>query len=110
MLKSAGYAAVSARNALEALERVREHGPDLVIMDVMMPQAGGVTLLHELRGDNLLRHIPIIMLTGVNPKAFAHHLKMVNVGAGEALPPPDAYLEKPLDPEMLLRTIRKLLP
>ena len=31
-------------------------------------------------------------------------------GAGEALPPPDAYLEKPLDPEMLLRTIRKLLP
>ena len=110
VLKSAGYAAVSARNALDALERVREHAPDLVIMDVMMPQAGGVTLLHELRGDNLLRHIPIIMLTGVSPKAFAHHLKMVNVGAGEALPPPDAYLEKPLDPEMLLRTIRKLLP
>lgn len=110
VLKSAGYAAVSARNALEGLERAREHAPDLVIMDVMMPQAGGVTMLHELKIDAHLRHIPVIMLTGVNPKAFAHHLKMVNAGAGEALPPPDAYLEKPLDPEMLLRTIRKLLP
>jgi CheY-like chemotaxis protein len=110
VLKSAGYAAVPARNALEGMERARERAPDLVIMDVMMPQAGGVTMLRELRGDKLLRHVPIIMLTGVNPKAFAHHLKMVNVSAGQSLPPPDAYLEKPLDPEMLLRTIRKLLP
>jgi CheY-like chemotaxis protein len=78
-------------------------------MDVMMPQAGGVTMLHELKVDAHLRHIPVIMLTGVNPKAFAHHLKMVNVGAGEALPPPDAYLEKPLDPELLLVHIRRLL-
>jgi CheY-like chemotaxis protein len=91
------------------LERVRERAPDLVIMDVMMPQAGGVTMLHELKGDKLLRNIPVIMLTGVNPKAFSHHLKMVNARTGEALPPPDAYLEKPLDPEVLLRTIRKLL-
>jgi CheY-like chemotaxis protein len=98
VLKSAGYAAVSARNALEGLERVREHAPDLV------------TMLHELKVDTHLRHIPVIMLTGVNPKAFAHHLKMVNVRSGEALPPPDAYLEKPLDPEVLLHTIRKLLP
>jgi CheY-like chemotaxis protein len=110
VLKSAGYAAVSARNAREGLERARERAPDLVIMDVMMPPAGGVAMFHALKADKDLRHIPVIMLTGVNPKAFAHHLKMVNVSTGEALPPPDAYLEKPLDPEMLLSTIRKLLP
>ncbi|MCK7506132.1 MAG: hypothetical protein MZV70_20000 [Desulfobacterales bacterium] len=50
-------------------------------MDVMMPQAGGVTLFQEIKKDEQLKHIPVIMLTGVSAKAFAHHLKMLNVRA-----------------------------
>jgi CheY-like chemotaxis protein len=109
VLRSAGYEAVPARNAVEGIQKARELQPDLVIMDVMMPQAGGVTLFHEIRRDERLRFTPLIMLSGVSPKAFAHHLKMLNAVGDAPLAPPEAYLEKPLDPARLVETIRRLL-
>jgi DNA-binding response OmpR family regulator len=78
-------------------------------MDVMMPQAGGVTLFQEIKKDTRLRHIPVIMLSGVSEKAFSHHLKMLNIRLDDTLPPPDAYMEKPLDPARLVKTIERLL-
>jgi CheY-like chemotaxis protein len=110
VLKTSGYKAVAARNAIEGLQKARELRPDLIIMDVMMPQAGGVTLFQEVKQDDRLKNIPVIMLTGVSEKAFSHHLKMINLRIDESLPPPDAYMEKPLDPEKLIAKIRGLLP
>ncbi|MFO7707766.1 MAG: response regulator [Desulfobacterales bacterium] len=110
VLKTEGFEAIAARNAVEGLQKAREEFPDLVIMDVMMPLAGGVTLYQEIKRDDRLKQIPVIMLTGVSEKAFSHHVKMVNLRVDEALPPPDAYLEKPLHPEKLIATIHQLLP
>jgi CheY-like chemotaxis protein len=109
VLKTRGYEPVAARNAIEGIQRARDVGPDLIIMDVMMPQAGGVTLFQELKKDERLRHLPVIMLTGVSEKAFSHHLHMLNVRMDESLPPPEAYMEKPLNPELLVATIERLL-
>jgi DNA-binding response OmpR family regulator len=109
VLRTEGYEAVAARNAMEGLQKARDIGPDLVIMDVMMPQAGGVTLFQEVKKDPRLKHVPIIMLTGVSEKAFSHHLKMLNIRIDDSLPPPDAYMEKPLDPARLVETIERLL-
>jgi CheY-like chemotaxis protein len=109
VLKTKGYEAVAARNANEGIQKAREIGPDLVIMDVMMPQAGGVTLFQEIKKDERLKHIPVIMLTGVSAKAFSHHLKMLNLRLNDSFPPPDAYMEKPLDPARLVETIERLL-
>jgi len=94
---------------MEGLQKARDIGPDLVIMDVMMPQAGGVTLFQEVKKDPRLKHVPVIMLTGVSEKAFSHHLKMLNIRIDDSLPPPDAYMEKPLDPARLVETIERLL-
>jgi len=109
VLKTEGYEAVAARNAIEGIKKALEVSPDLVIMDVMMPQAGGVTLFQEIKKDKRLRHIPVIMLSGVSEKAFTHHLKMLNIRIDDSLPPPDAYMEKPLDPAKLVATINRLL-
>jgi CheY-like chemotaxis protein len=109
VLKTEGYEAVPARNAIEGIKKALELSPDLVIMDVMMPQAGGVTLFQEIKKDKRLRHIPVIMLSGVSEKAFTHHLKMLNIRIDDSLPPPDAYMEKPLDPAKLVATINRLL-
>ena len=109
VLKTEGYEAVAARNAFEGIQKARDMVPDLVIMDVMMPQAGGVTLFQEIKKDTRLRHIPVIMLSGVSEKAFSHHLKMLNIRLDDTLPPPDAYMEKPLDPAKLVKTIERLL-
>jgi DNA-binding response OmpR family regulator len=109
VLKTQGYEAIAARNAVEGIRKAREVEPDLIIMDVMMPQAGGVTLFQEIKKDERLKHVPVIMLTGVSEKAFAHHLKMLNIRIDDSLPPPDAYMEKPLNPETLVATIERLL-
>jgi DNA-binding response OmpR family regulator len=109
VLKTEGYEPIPARNAIEGLQKARDQGPDLVIMDVMMPQAGGVTLFQEIKKDERLKHLPVIMLTGVSAKAFSHHLKMLNLRLDDSLPPPDAYMEKPLDPAKLVETIERLL-
>jgi CheY-like chemotaxis protein len=109
VLTTEGFEAVAARNAIEGLQKARAEVPDLVIMDVMMPSAGGVTLFQEIKRDDRLKHIPVILLTGVSEKAFSHHVKMVNLRINDTLPPPDAYIEKPLDPEKLLSTIQRLL-
>jgi len=109
VLRSEGYEPIAARNAVEGLQKARAIRPDLVIMDVMMPQAGGVTLFREIRRDEQLGRTPVIMLTGVSQKAFAHHLKMLDLANSVPLTPPEAYLEKPLEPARLVQTIRGLL-
>lgn len=109
VLKTQGYEAVTARNAVEGIRKAREVEPDLIVMDVMMPQAGGVTLFQEIKKDERLKHVPVIMLTGVSAKAFVHHLQMLNIRIDDSLPPPDAYMEKPLNPEILVATIERLL-
>ena len=109
VLKTQGYEAVTARNAVEGIRKAREVEPDLIVMDVMMPQSGGVTLFQEIKKDERLKHVPVIMLTGVSAKAFAHHLQMLNIRIDDSLPPPDAYMEKPLNPEILVSTIERLL-
>jgi DNA-binding response OmpR family regulator len=109
VLKTEGYEAVAARNALEGIKKARDVCPDLIIMDVMMPQAGGVTLFQELKKDAQLSQVPVIMLSGVSEKAFSHHLKMLNIRLDDSLPPPDAYMEKPLEPARLVATIERLL-
>lgn len=110
VLKTVGFEAVAARNAIEGIRKALEQLPDLIIMDVMMPQAGGVTLFQEIKKNDRLRHIPVILLTGVSEKAFSHHLKMLNIRLDDSLPPPDAYMEKPLDPEKLIALVQELLP
>jgi CheY-like chemotaxis protein len=109
VLRTGGYRGVAARNAVEALAKARALPPELIVMDVMMPEAGGVTLYQELKRDERLKRIPVIVLTGVSAQAFAHHLHMVNLCREESLPPPEGYLEKPLDPERLLGEIRRLI-
>ncbi len=92
------------------MRKAREHPPDLVILDVMMPEAGGVTLFRELKADERLRPGPGDRADGGQEKAFAHSPEVINLRSDETLPPPDAFLEKPLVPEALVALIRRLLP
>jgi CheY-like chemotaxis protein len=109
IFETSGYSAIVTRDGIEGLKKVKELSPDLIILDVMMPEAGGVTMYRELKTDPGLKNIPVIMLTAVGKKSFAHYLKMLNVKISDSIPEPDAYMEKPLDHEKLLKIARKLL-
>ena len=109
LLQDHGYETCSAKNGEEGWEMVREEHPMLICLDLLMPQKSGVKLYGQIRKDPTLKHIPVIMITGFGPpeypdidfKRFIHHRS--------AVPPPDGYLEKPIDRDTLLSTIARVL-
>jgi CheY-like chemotaxis protein len=64
-LKKKGYEVISAVDGEDALAKARDHTPDLVLLDVMMPKLNGFEVLYALKGEAGLRDIPVIMLTNL---------------------------------------------
>jgi CheY-like chemotaxis protein len=109
LFETSGYEPITTRNGKEGLQKAKELLPDLIILDVMMPEAGGVTMYRELKADQELKSIPVIMLTGVGKKSFSHYLKMLNIKVKDPIPQPNAYMEKPLDHEKLLELTKSII-
>jgi len=103
LLGDNGYATLTAENGAEAIARVKEAVPDLITLDVTMPEKSGVRCYRELREHGTWRDIPVIMITGISEdfRTFISSRKHV--------PPPDGYLAKPIDEAELLAMVRKLL-
>jgi CheY-like chemotaxis protein len=109
VLETNGYNATATKDGKEGIQKVKEDRPDLVILDVMMPEEGGVSMYRQLKTDNKLKDIPVVMLSGVESETFFHSLKMMNIGLEDPLPDPEAYVEKPPKAEGLLNIVQKLL-
>lgn len=99
-LESAGINVDFAHDGLQALDRVKESLPDIIILDVNMPRLDGWDVLWELRNSRETRHIPIIMLT------IESDGKSVTKGWSSGV---DCYLPKPFDPQELIMMTRRLL-
>lgn len=110
LFETNGYKPVATRDGKMGLQKAKEILPDLIILDVMMPGEGGVTMYQGLKTDDRLRDIPVIMLSAVAKKTFTHYVKMLNIRMNETIPEPDAYVEKPPDAEELLRLAMQLAP
>jgi diguanylate cyclase (GGDEF)-like protein len=94
------YEVIQAQNGEQALERVYERPPDLVILDYIMPKIDGRSVCKKLKKDVLLRHLPVIMLTGKGE--IKDKVEGLDAGA-------DDYIVKPFEPEELLARIRMIL-
>lgn len=102
VFETGGWEPQTARNGREGIAKARKSQPDLVLLDVMMPEEGGVAMYRELKTDPDLSAIPVVMLSAVEEETYAHYLKMLKAQSEGRIPEPDAYLEKPPDPEELL--------
>jgi len=109
LLKTSGYHPIMTRDGSEGLLKAREIDPDLIILDVMMPGEGGVQMYRQLKTDDTLMNIPVILLSGVAKNTFAHYLKMLNARMADSIPEPSAYLEKPPEAEDLLKLTERLI-
>jgi len=99
-LESGGFAVEVENNPLRVLPRLREQRPDLLVLDVMMPELDGVQLCHLIRGERSLRDIPIIFITA---KGEAED-RIAGFEAGV-----DDYLAKPFDTRELILRIGAVL-
>ena len=95
-----GFEVKFSNNPFEALGKARDFNPDLIILDVMMPDLDGFQLLRMIRSDNLLQKVPVIMLTAKS--GVEHRIKGLEQGA-------DDYLGKPFDSQELILRIRSIL-
>lgn len=94
------YNIYKADNGKEGYEKAIEHKPDLIIGDVMMPVWDGFEMCQKIKSNDLIAHIPLILLTAKNtPKDILFGTRK---GA-------DAYITKPFDPELLSEKVRQLL-
>jgi CheY-like chemotaxis protein len=109
LLETSGYQPLMTRDGNEGLKRAKDIFPDLIILDVMMPGEGGVQMYRQLKTDDSLCNIPVIMLSAVAQKTFSHYLNMVNARLKAPIPDPDAYIEKPPEAEDLLKMTATLI-
>jgi two-component system, OmpR family, alkaline phosphatase synthesis response regulator PhoP len=99
-LKAAGFAIGTATNGIDGLKKAHSVSPDLIVLDVMMPEMNGFAVCETLRGNPATASIPIVMLTGL----CSHISRLVGVEAGAT-----DYLIKPFDPGQLVSKVEKLL-
>jgi DNA-binding response OmpR family regulator len=99
-LQQAGYAVTTAADGAEALKKARTQMPDLIVLDVMLPEMDGFEICKVLRQDAATAKVPIIMLTA--KAAEIDRVLGLELGA-------DDYLTKPYSPRELLLRIKKIL-
>jgi two-component system phosphate regulon response regulator PhoB len=109
LLETSGYQPVTTRDGLDGVSKARTVKPDIIILDVMMPGEGGVQMYRNLKTDQKLASIPVVMLSAVEKISFYHYLNMLNSRLTCSIPQPAAYLEKPVDPDQLLLVLKYLL-
>ena len=107
LLETSGYRPIVANDGEEGIRKARAHKPSVIILDVMMPREGGVQMYRELKTDDELRGIPVIMLSAIAKKTFFHSQKMLNTYRGQTVPEPEAYIEKPPETEELLKILQE---
>lgn len=99
-LKDAGFAIGTANNGVDALVKTRSVSPDLIVLDLMLPQLNGLDICKTLRENPATASIPVIMLTGMDSY-------FTRVAGFEACI--NVYLTKPYQPEELVSKVEELL-
>ncbi|MBN1843330.1 MAG: response regulator [Deltaproteobacteria bacterium] len=109
VLEENGYLPILATNGEEAMDIIRQQKPDLIIMDILMPKQSGIRMYRELKTSEVLRNIPVIIYSGVAKRTALRAQAAQAEFMGESVPDPDAYLEKPVTPDRLAATVKKIL-
>jgi len=109
LLGDNGYDTISAENGRTGIEKARRDRPDLVCLDITMPEGTGIRFYRELKGDPALAATPVIIVTAVtglggDPEPVKHFLD-----TRKHLAPPEAFLAKPIDRQEFLATVAGVL-
>jgi two-component system sensor histidine kinase/response regulator len=97
IIKAAGYDIETASMGKEAWEKIQHSLPDLIVLDVMLPEMSGFEIARRAKADAILKKIPIIIMTALRSPSDVSEAKLAGA---------DEVLLKPLNPEQLIERIK----
>lgn len=100
LLEAKGYNTIQTRNGMEALELARQHKPDLILMDIQLPEVSGLEVTKWLKEENELHAIPVIAVTAFAMKGDEERIRQGGC---------EAYISKPISVNTFLETIETYL-
>jgi two-component system, cell cycle response regulator DivK len=100
LLEANGYRTIQTRNGVEAIELVRAHRPDLILMDIQLPEVSGLDVIQWLKKDETLKDIPVVAITAFAMKGDEEKIRQSGC---------EAYLSKPISVVKFLETVRTYL-
>lgn len=100
LLNANGYDTIETKEGLEAIGLTRNLLPDLIIMDIQLPEVSGLDITRKIKSDNSMRHIPVIAVTAFAMKDDEE--RILRAGC-------EAYLSKPIAIEYFMATVRRFL-
>jgi two-component system cell cycle response regulator DivK len=100
LLDAYGYATLQARGGIEALTIAREHGPNLILMDIQLPEVSGLEVTKWLKDDDRLREIPVIAVTAFAMKGDEERIRQGGC---------EAYISKPITIGSFIDTVRRFI-
>lgn len=109
VLEENGYTPLVARNGETGLSMARDESPDLIILDVLMPKQSGIRMYRELKTDESLKNIPVIILSGIAKRTFLRSQEALTEFGDQPIPEPNVYIEKPVEPIELAETVKGLI-
>ncbi len=108
-LQDNGFATVAASNGKEAMEKVRAGRPDLICLDITMPEESGVMFYRNLRDSAEYQSIPVIIVTAVTGYAGDPESFRKFISTRKQVPPPEGFFSKPIDQREFLAEVCRLL-
>ena len=109
LLNDNGYATISASNGKEGMEKVKSEKPDLVCLDISMPEESGIRFYRNLKDDAELSSTPVIVVTAVSgygkdPEPFKRF-----ISTRKQVPPPEGFFSKPIDRQEFIDKVKAVL-
>jgi len=101
VLQDNGYGTVTANDGAEALAAIEQSRPDLVLLDITMPEKSGVAVYRKIKEDDQLKAIPVIIVTGMSDEFEKF------ISTRRQVPPPEGYISKPVDHEQFLELVKE---
>jgi two-component system, cell cycle response regulator DivK len=100
LIEASGYETIRTRNGLEALDLARAHQPDLILMDIQLPEVSGLEVTKWLKEDDKLHRIPVIAVTAFAMKGDEERIRQGGC---------EAYISKPISVASFVQTIKSYL-
>ncbi len=100
LLEAQAYETIQTRNGLEALDLARQHKPDLILMDIQLPEVSGLEVTKWLKEDDELARIPVIAVTAFAMKGDEERIRQGGC---------EAYISKPISVVKFIETVKSYL-